>query len=85
MFIIKKKRSNITNVYTGKTSILVLRWPELETAFLPSLGIIMTIGHVLLVVAVCPKLNFLHMLTHSTPTPTTHTALRIFSVYDLIF
>ena len=40
MFIIKKKRSNITGVYTVKTSILVLRWPELETAFLPSLGII---------------------------------------------
>lgn len=40
MFITKKKRSNITGVYTVKTSILVLRWPELETAFLPSLGII---------------------------------------------
>lgn len=81
MFIIKKKTSNITNVYTVKTSILVLRRPELETAFLPSLGIIMTIDHIFLMVAVCQKLNFLHILTHSTPTPHhTHSSQNIFSL-----
>lgn len=69
MFIIKEKIWNITNVYTVKTSILVLRWPELEITFLPSLGIIMIIDHIFLVLTVCQKLNFLHILTHSTPTP----------------
>lgn len=82
MFIIKEKRWNITNIYTVKTSILILRWPELEITFLPSLGIIMIIDHIFLVLTVCQKLNFLHILTHSTPTPTAHTAQNIFSLWS---